>query len=77
VRDAFSGILKRASSHAASVLDSGEGSGANLIQAVFYPRPQRGERHRLVDRLLQNRCYFRRSLLRNATSCEETTRKTP
>lgn len=39
VRDAFSGILKRASSGtAASVLASGEGSGANLIQAVFYPR---------------------------------------
>ena len=39
IRDAFSSILKRASSGtAASVLASGEGSGANLIQAVFYPR---------------------------------------
>ncbi len=36
---AFSSMLKRASSGtAASVLASGEGSGANLVQAVFYPR---------------------------------------
>ena len=36
---AFQDILKRAASGtAASVLASGEGSGANLIQAVFYPR---------------------------------------
>jgi type IV pilus assembly protein PilY1 len=39
LRDALSMILKRASSGtAASVLASGEGSGANLVQAVFYPR---------------------------------------
>jgi len=39
IKDAFSSILKRASSGtAASVLASGEGSGANLVQAVFYPR---------------------------------------
>jgi type IV pilus assembly protein PilY1 len=39
LRDALSTILKRASSGtAASVLASGEGSGANLVQAVFYPR---------------------------------------
>ncbi|MEW6418813.1 MAG: hypothetical protein AB1480_11950 [Nitrospirota bacterium] len=39
ISNAFSSILKRASSGtAASVLASGEGSGANLIQAVFYPR---------------------------------------
>ncbi|SPQ00573.1 putative Tfp pilus assembly protein tip-associated adhesin PilY1-like protein [Candidatus Sulfobium mesophilum] len=36
---AFQDIIKRAASGtAASVLASGEGSGANLIQAVFYPR---------------------------------------
>jgi type IV pilus assembly protein PilY1 len=36
---AFQDILKRAAAGtAASVLASGEGSGANLIQAVFYPR---------------------------------------
>jgi hypothetical protein len=36
---AFQDILKRAAAGtAASVLASGEGSGANLVQAVFYPR---------------------------------------
>jgi hypothetical protein len=36
---AFQDIIKRAAAGtAASVLASGEGSGANLIQAVFYPR---------------------------------------
>ena len=41
VRNALSTMLKRASSGtAASVLASGEGSGATLIQAVFYPAPQ-------------------------------------
>ncbi|MBE0425176.1 MAG: hypothetical protein IBX72_00825 [Nitrospirae bacterium] len=39
VEEAFSTIIKRAASGtAASVLASGEGSGANLVQAVFYPR---------------------------------------
>ncbi len=39
LRDIFVNILKRATSGtAASVLASGEGSGANLVQAVFYPR---------------------------------------
>lgn len=39
IAEAFSSILKRAASGtAASVLASGEGSGANLVQAVFYPR---------------------------------------
>jgi type IV pilus assembly protein PilY1 len=41
LRDAFENILKRAASGtAASVLASGEGQGASLIQAVFYPRTQ-------------------------------------
>ena len=39
LRDIFENLLKRATSGtAASVLASGEGSGANLVQAVFYPR---------------------------------------
>jgi type IV pilus assembly protein PilY1 len=43
IKAAFESILKRASSGtAASVLASGEGSGANLIQAVFYPRRRVG-----------------------------------
>lgn len=37
--EVFSDIIKRAAAGtAASVLASGEGSGANLVQAVFYPR---------------------------------------
>lgn len=40
---AFQDIIKRAAAGtAASVLASGEGSGANLVQAVFYPRKQFG-----------------------------------
>jgi Tfp pilus tip-associated adhesin PilY1 len=40
---AFQDIIKRAAAGtAASVLASGEGSGANLIQAVFYPMKQFG-----------------------------------
>jgi type IV pilus assembly protein PilY1 len=43
IRNALSAILKRAASGtAASVLASGEGSGANLIQAIFYPRRRFG-----------------------------------
>jgi hypothetical protein len=39
LKEAFQDMLKRAASGtAASVLASGEGSGANLIQAVYYPR---------------------------------------
>ncbi len=39
IKDAINDILKRSSSGtAASVLASGEGSGANLIQALFYPK---------------------------------------
>ncbi len=39
LKEAFDDIIKRAAAGtAASVLASGEGSGANLIQAVFYPR---------------------------------------
>ena len=39
LEDALLSILRRASSGtAASVLASGEGSGANLVQAVFYPK---------------------------------------
>lgn len=43
IENALSTILRRASSGtAASVLASGEGSGANLVQAVFYPRRRFG-----------------------------------
>ena len=43
LEQALQDIIKRAAAGtAASVLASGEGSGANLIQAVFYPRKQFG-----------------------------------
>jgi len=59
LRRIFENILQRATSGtAASVLASGEGSGANLVQAVFYPR------RRFFDEViewtgtLQNLWYF-------------------
>jgi type IV pilus assembly protein PilY1 len=74
VRDAFSGILKRASSGtAASVLASGEGSGANLIQAVFYPRRRFGNDLVWWTGSLQNLWYFVDPFFANATIREETT----
>ena len=74
VRDAFSGILKRASSGtAASVLASGEGSGANLLQAVFYPRRNVGSDIVWWTGSLQNQWYFVDPFLTNATIREETT----
>ncbi len=73
VRDAFSGILKRASSGtAASVLASGEGSGANLIQAVFYPRRRFGNDLVWWTGTLQNLWYYVDPFFSNATIREET-----
>ena len=74
VRDAFSGILKRASSGtAASVLASGEGSGANLIQAVFYPRRAVGNDIIWWTGSLQNMWYYVDPFFSNATIREDTT----
>jgi type IV pilus assembly protein PilY1 len=74
VRDAFSGILKRASSGtAASVLASGEGSGANLIQAVFYPRRAIGNDIIWWTGSLQNMWYYVDPFFANATIREDTT----
>ena len=74
VRDAFSGILKRASSGtAASVLASGEGSGANLIQAIFYPRRSVGNDIIWWTGSLQNMWYFVDPFFANATIREDTT----
>jgi type IV pilus assembly protein PilY1 len=73
-RDALSGILKRASSGtAASVLASGEGSGANLLQAVFYPRRPFGDDIVWWTGSLQNMWYFVDPFFANATIREETT----
>ena len=77
VKDAFSGILKRASSGtAASVLASGEGSGANLIQAVFYPRRSVGNDIIWWTGSLQNMWYFVDPFFANATIREDTVRTT-
>ena len=74
VKDAFSGILKRASSGtAASVLASGEWSGANLIQAVFYPRRAVGNDIIWWAGALQNMWYYVDPFFANATIREDTT----
>ncbi len=74
VRDAFSSILKRASSGtAASVLASGEGSGANLIQAVFYPRRSVGNDIIWWTGSLQNLWYYVDPFFTTASIREETT----
>jgi type IV pilus assembly protein PilY1 len=74
IRDAFSSILKRATSGtAASVLASGEGSGANLIQAVFYPRRAVGSDIIWWSGALQNMWYYVDPFFANATIREDTT----
>jgi type IV pilus assembly protein PilY1 len=74
IEDAFQSILKRASSGtAASVLASGEGSGANLIQAVFYPRRRFGNDIISWTGSLQNVWYFVDPFFANASIREETT----
>jgi type IV pilus assembly protein PilY1 len=78
VENAFSGILKRASSGtAASVLASGEGSGANLIQAVFYPRRRFGNDIVWWTGSLQSLWYFVDPFFKNATIREESTQPPP
>lgn len=73
VKDAFRSILKRASSGtAASVLASGEGSGANLLQAVFYPRRRFGNDVLSWTGTLQNLWYFVDPFLTSASIREET-----
>ncbi|HZD54643.1 MAG TPA: hypothetical protein VE080_00175 [Candidatus Aquicultoraceae bacterium] len=73
IRAALEDILKRASSGtAASVLASGEGSGANLIQAVFYPRRRFGNNIISWTGTLQNLWYFVDPFLGNASIREET-----
>jgi type IV pilus assembly protein PilY1 len=57
--DAFNSLLRRAASGtAASVLASGEGTGANLVQAVFYPRRRFGNEVLLWTGTLQNFWYY-------------------
>ncbi len=74
VRNAISTMLKRASSGtAASVLASGEGSGANLVQAVFYPRRRFGNDIAWWSGVLKNVWYYIDPFLVGASIREETT----
>jgi type IV pilus assembly protein PilY1 len=71
--EAVNSILKRATSGtAASVLASGEGSGANLLQAVFYPRRRFSNDIIMWPGSLQNLWYFVDPFFGNATIREET-----
>ena len=73
VRAAFSSILKRVSSGtAASVLASGEGSGANLVQAVFYPRRRFGNTMVGWTGMMQNLWYYVDPFFTNSTIREDT-----
>ena len=70
---AFSSMLKRASSGtAASVLASGEGQGANLIQAVFYPRRRIGNDVIAWTGLVQNLWYHVDPFFSNSNIIEDT-----
>jgi type IV pilus assembly protein PilY1 len=78
VRSALSTMLKRASSGtAASVLASGEGSGANLIQAVFYPQRRFGNDVINWTGSLQNLWYYVDPFFANSNIREDTLQETP
>ncbi len=73
IGEAFNSMLKRASSGtAASVLASGEGQGANLLQAVFYPRRRFGNDVIAWTGLLQNLWYHVDPLFNNSNIIEDT-----
>lgn len=73
IRNALSTILRRASSGtAASVLASGEGSGANLIQAVFYPRRRFGNDIIMWTGENQNYWYYVDPYFTNSNIREDT-----
>jgi type IV pilus assembly protein PilY1 len=70
---AFSAILRRVTSGtAASVLASGEGSGANLVQAVYYPRRRFATREVKWLGSLQNLWYYVDPYFQNSTIREDT-----
>lgn len=74
IEAAFSTMLKRASSGtAASVLASGEGRGANLLQAVFYPRRAFGNDVIGWTGSLQNLWYYVDPFFANSSIREDTT----
>lgn len=73
IRNALSTMLQRASSGtAASVLASGEGSGANLVQAVFYPRRRFGNDIIGWTGSLQNLWYYVDPFFTNSSIREDT-----
>jgi type IV pilus assembly protein PilY1 len=73
IQDAFNSMLKRASSGtAASVLASGEGQGANLLQAVFYPRRRFGNDVIAWTGVLQNLWYHVDPFYKNSNILEDT-----
>jgi type IV pilus assembly protein PilY1 len=73
MRNALSTMLQRASSGtAASVLASGEGSGANLVQAVFYPRRRFGNEIIGWTGSLQNLWYYVDPFFSRSTIREDT-----
>ena len=66
-------ILRRASSGtAASVLASGEGSGANIVQAIFYPKRLFGSKEISWTGSLQNLWYFIDPKLQTSSIREDT-----
>jgi len=81
---AFKDILSRAASGtAASVLASGEGQGANLVQAVFYPRTQKIEAGGIFDTevswigRLTNLWYYVDPFFKNSSIREDTIQESP
>jgi Tfp pilus tip-associated adhesin PilY1 len=78
IEEALDDIIKRAAAGtAASVLASGEGSGANLVQAVFYPRRRFVNSQTRVDDIipwvgrLTNFWYYVDPFFANATVRED------
>jgi type IV pilus assembly protein PilY1 len=78
ISSALSSILRRASSGtAASVLASGEGRGANLIQAVFYPRRRFGNDIIYWTGENQNLWYYVDPFFTNSNIREDTVAESP
>ena len=73
VQNAFLGILKRASSGtAATVMASGEGSGANLAQAMYYPSRSIGGENIAWTSEIRNLWYYVDPFFTKSSIYEET-----
>ena len=71
--DAINAILRRAASGtAASVLASGEGTGANLVQAIFYPKRVFNEKEISWTGTLQSLWYYLDPYVNRSTIREDT-----